>query len=518
MTKKDLDNWMMYHEIHKMKRQGCPMSKIQQALGLNYRTVKNYLSMSEDDYFRFLESQNQRYKRLTPYEEFVRGKLETFPVTRAAQMHDWLKEHYPDFPLVCPKTVFNFVLFVRQKYNIAQQYTSRDFFPVEELAYGFQAQVDFGEYILRTRSGSRKKVYFFSMVLSRSRQKFLCFQAQPFTAQTAVEAHEKAFAYFQGVPLQIVYDQDKVFLHDENKGDLILTKEFKAYATLRGFQLHFCRKADPQSKGKIENVIRYIKQNFLYNRVFIDIETLNDQGMSWLSRTANVMVHHRTHKVPFSEWQIEKYHLKPFVPIPVVIDSYKTYNVLKDNTIRYRGNLYTLPKGTYQGKGTSVLVRTQEDMLHIYDKDKTQILSYTISLQKGELVSNTDHRRDKSHKILEMIDELSGEFEQSGQVNRYLLKVRESKPRYSRDHLSMFRKLLEEHGRDILLEAVRYCLTNEIYSVSDLKSVILNVFKNTAKEPTDHIKLLPSSKESLEKAAIQPEKSKIDTYEKITFN
>ena len=120
MTKNDLDNWMMYHEIHNLKRQGCSKSTIGQALGLSYRTVRKYLNMSEDDYFRFLESQNQRYKRLTPYEEFVRGKLETFPVTRAAQMHDWLKEHYPDFPLVCPKTVFNFVLFVRQKYNIAQ--------------------------------------------------------------------------------------------------------------------------------------------------------------------------------------------------------------------------------------------------------------------------------------------------------------------------------------------------------------------------------------------------------------
>ena len=46
MTKKDLDNWMMYHEIHNMKRQGCPMSKIQQTLSLNYRTVKNWIFRS----------------------------------------------------------------------------------------------------------------------------------------------------------------------------------------------------------------------------------------------------------------------------------------------------------------------------------------------------------------------------------------------------------------------------------------------------------------------------------------
>jgi hypothetical protein len=32
---------------------------------------------------------------------------------------------------------------------------------VEELPYGQQAQVDFGQYILRTNDNQRKRVYFF---------------------------------------------------------------------------------------------------------------------------------------------------------------------------------------------------------------------------------------------------------------------------------------------------------------------------------------------------------------------
>ena len=52
-------------------------------------------------------------------------------------------------------------------------------------------------------------------------------------------------------------------LVSENHGDLLLTQEFRSYVSYRGFSLHFCRKSDPQSKGKVENVIRYIKYNFL---------------------------------------------------------------------------------------------------------------------------------------------------------------------------------------------------------------------------------------------------------------
>ncbi len=65
--------------------------------------------------------------------------------TSAAQLHDWLKEHHGDFPRVSVKTVFNFVAWVRQKYQLPRLSPLRDYEMVEERAYGKQAQVDFGE-------------------------------------------------------------------------------------------------------------------------------------------------------------------------------------------------------------------------------------------------------------------------------------------------------------------------------------------------------------------------------------
>jgi transposase len=519
MTKQDLNYWMMYHEVHHLKRQGCSIRKISEELVLNFRTVRKYLSMSEDDFLKHLEVQSQRYKKLILYEEFVKERLGRYPETKSAQMHDWLKENYIDFPPVCEKTVFNFVLYVRQKYNIPQQHESRQFFPVEELDYGKQLQADFGEYIMRMANGSRKKVYFFTMVLSRSRHKFVYYVAQPFTTQMAVIAHENAFAYFQGITEEVVYDQDKLFLHDENKGDLLLTKEFKAYTMLRHFNLYFCRKADPQSKGKIENVVKYIKQNFLYNRVFIDIDTLNDQSMDWLSRTANIMVHHRTRKVPFYEWHIEKNYLKRFTPIPMDYDPYIQHSVHKDNTISYKGNFYTLPEGTYRNKDTTVLLRIEDDHMSIYNMDKTLICKHIVSIDKGKLIRNTDHKRDKSFKIVEMTVQIASLFAQSSVVEEYLEKVRKSKPRYIRDQLIIIRNLINDIGVECGFMAISFCHENNIYDAVSLRSVAEKYAVDQKQDVhiSGRIKLL-TSPENLYKANIKPVTSNISDYEKLVSN
>jgi transposase len=55
-----------------------------------------------------------------------------------------------------------------------------------------------------------------------------------------------------------------LLLVDERLGELLLTKEFKDYVFEQKFRLHFCRRADPQSKGKVENVVKYVKQNFVF--------------------------------------------------------------------------------------------------------------------------------------------------------------------------------------------------------------------------------------------------------------
>jgi transposase len=203
---------LMYHHVHQLDAEGYSISKISATTGLHWRTVKRYIGMSEQEFESFNENQSGRKKQLLPYEQFVRAKLELYRDSTAAQMHDWLKEHFDDFPKVNPKTVFNFVQWTRNKHNLPVIPQLRDYQTVPECAYGKQAQVDFGESTLRTSRGGRIKVFFFCMMLSRSRYKYLWFSTRPFTSELAVFGHQKAFDFFEGIVEEIVYDQDKVFI------------------------------------------------------------------------------------------------------------------------------------------------------------------------------------------------------------------------------------------------------------------------------------------------------------------
>ena len=76
----------------------------------------------------------------------------------------------------------------------------------------------------------------------------------------------------------------------ENAGDIIFTEAFENYRQYAGFSIRLCRGYDPESKGKIEAVVKYIKRNFLSCRVFHGISRLNSDGLSWLDRTGNAQV------------------------------------------------------------------------------------------------------------------------------------------------------------------------------------------------------------------------------------
>jgi len=55
---------IMYHEIHKMNREGLSKSKISQYLVINRNTVNRILSMDKLQFEAFLESLSQRSKEL----------------------------------------------------------------------------------------------------------------------------------------------------------------------------------------------------------------------------------------------------------------------------------------------------------------------------------------------------------------------------------------------------------------------------------------------------------------------
>jgi hypothetical protein len=344
--------------------------------------------------------------------------------------------------------------------------------------------------------------------------KYIWFLDKPFTAQTVAQAHENAFSFFGGIPKTIVYDQDRTMVVDENLGDVVLTSTFKQYTKSRSFKLHFCRKADPESKGKVENVVQYVKKNFLYNRLYSDLEMLNTEAIAWLGRTANYLAHNYIKKSPESEFIIEKQHLNPYTPITIENKENKMYHVRKDNTINFKSNFYTLPMGTYQGTGTNVLVKEKEGVIEIYSTNDELICSHLLSCLKGQTVSNTNHKRDTSKSLSEMMLQTANCFSMQDLAMGYLHQIKNKLPRYTRDHLQVILKSLTGVSKESADKTLDFCLKNNVLNGHEWEQV-LQVFMHdsTNSNLENGIKLLDTN--NLEKVNQTPQTSNIEDYENI---
>ena len=463
------------------------------------------------------EKQNKD-KLLDPYEAFVKERLLKAPAASTAQVLDWLKEHQADLPKVSIRTVYNFVMRIRQKYQIPLEESLREFFMVEPLPYGQQAQADFGQYLLVSAEKKRKKVYFFVMMLSRSRMKFVYFLDRPFSSSDAVDAHEAAFCFFEGIAGEVVYDQDRLFLVDERLGELLLTQVFKSYVSEQSFHVHFCRKADPQSKGKVENVVKFIKRNFLYGRIYHDLETLQAEAIAWLGRTGNGMPHTTTRKIPLQEWALEKPCLNTWIPISAQ-PSYLLYVVRKDHTVSFRGNFYSVPQGTYK-KGAQVRLALKGLELHIHDDRGAFLCKHLMPEGRGHSLINTNHKRDRTQKIDQLIIQTAARFQEPGRAKEYLERIRKERGRYIRDHVQAIAEAIAQVDAALTSSVLDTCLRENYHSATLFRELLAFRLREAQKEVPDPAlaKVILLDPHSAKKAAIQPDTSSLDTYEQAFRN
>jgi hypothetical protein len=73
--------------------------------------------------------------------------------------------------------------------------------------------------------------------------------------------------------------------------------------------------------------------------------------------------------------------------------------VIKTNTIKYYGNIYSLPFGTYRYEETWAYVTENDNHLLIKDAGGSVLATHTIPEGVGNNVLNTNHHRDTSLRL-----------------------------------------------------------------------------------------------------------------------
>ena len=458
----------MYILIKEYQQKGFSTRQIAKYLGVSRETVKKYRQMTLEQYQQMTITIRKR-GRLDEFQPILLEWLRKYPGISAAQIHDWLLEHYS--LRVSERTLSRVVKQLRLDHGLKKNASPRDYEASDPQPMGAQMQLDFGvkNLPLANRKGHRK-VYFAGFVLAHSRYKYGYFIDHPFTTADLIIAMNHCFAFFGGVTKEIVIDQDSVLTVAENQGDIIYTREFEAYRQQHKLSMYVCRRADPESKGMIESVIKFIKINFLEHREYMEADLLNECFLAWLARTGNAKVHGTTKKVPAHVFDLEREHLRPILVsqndfcTPSIIRS-----VRKDNTILYKSNRYSLPLGTFE-KQPEVSLREVDGKLQLWQVfGDYMIHEHPLSEQTGQLIKSTEHRRKKEEtldryqqKVLLLL---------SDTVKPYLQSVRNRKPRYYRDQLMILEQLLDQYPLSQVQQAIDTCWRLELYSFNDVKDV-----------------------------------------------
>ncbi len=182
-----------------------------------------------------------------------------------------------------------------------------------ETAPGHQGQVDFADF--RLPWGKR---YALLVVLGYSRQLWLRY----FTRKTMAhvfEGLEAAFASFGGVPSELLFDQMKAVIIDDERdagGRVTENAEFLRFAYHWDFRVRACRPYRAKTKGKVERPVSYVRSSFFYGRTFTSDSDLNAQAQHWLDTVANVRNHGTLKERPVDRLERELSDLNPLALRP----------------------------------------------------------------------------------------------------------------------------------------------------------------------------------------------------------
>lgn len=206
-------------------------------------------------------------------------------------------------------------------------------------------------------------------------------------AETLLDCMVHAFIYFGGVTATVLTDNMKTVVLDRVDGQSRFHAKLLDFASYYGFLPRACHPYRPQTKGKIESTIRYIKSSFWPGLRFDSLAELNRQALTWCAE-ANHRVHATTREVPAERFPREE--LIPLNGQPSYDTSYVSHRlVAKDCMLAYRGNRYSVPHA-YAGKSVVVREPLESGMIRIFHQ-QDMIAGHALSAVKGEMVIEAAH-------------------------------------------------------------------------------------------------------------------------------
>ena len=361
--------------------QELSISEIARRTGHSRGTVRKYLLSPVPP-----APQKRQHKpsKLDGYKEYITARLQEYPLS-AKRIYREIQERGFTGKYTIVK---DFVREVRPKSTVPAVYRY-------ETKPGIQSQVDWAECGRIDIDNESRKLYCFTMVLGYSRMRYVEFTLH-IDVHTLIQCHLNAFDYFGGYTKEILYDNMKqiVLKRAPVSSDSIWNPDFEDFFKHYGFIPRLCRPYRPQTKGKIENSVGFVKRDFLMGGEFHSFSDLNHQAQIWLARI-NSTIHGTTNEIPME--RLSREGLKNYDAVPPYHNiRNESRKISRDSYISYLGNRYSVPY-RFAGRNCSLQV-SGKTLTVVIGRDV--ICTHEIRQGHCEISRNKEHFQGLLSEIL----------------------------------------------------------------------------------------------------------------------
>ena len=216
--------------------------------------------------------------------------------------------------------------------------------------------VDFGEVGKVATAAGVRKLYCFCAVMGFSRWRYVrFFTCQRF--QVLAQGLAGCFERLGGVPAHVMFDNPKTVTSYFVGGLSVYNAELVRLAAHYHFTPITAAAADPESKGKVEAVVRFVKSDCVPPEGFRSLGEANAWGDDWCGEV-NAEVHWETRAVPAERLELERPLLRRLVERPPVASG-EDRLVDRMSSIRFASARYSVPTNL-RGQAVQVMVDGDE--------------------------------------------------------------------------------------------------------------------------------------------------------------
>ncbi len=323
--------------IYYLKKKGWTNTQIAEFTGHHRDTIARVLREPVER----PPAERERHSAIEVFDEQITGWLEQgLNATRMLELARADGEH----PYTAGPTAF--YTYIRKRRRALGQRTAQEIAVRFEGMPGEFLQVDWGE--VREFAFTRPDLagqtrYFFAARLKYSRFMYVSFHTD-MREETLLRCLIASFQTIGGVPWVVTTDNMKTaVLGRDEQHQPVWHPAYQRLASEFGFHPEACAPASGNQKGAVENLVKFVKNNFVLGRRFHDDQDLAEECQAWLQRVNTQRPNAATGEPPEGRLREEQERLGCLPENAADYGIFDSVVVSREGLITLETNRYSVP-------------------------------------------------------------------------------------------------------------------------------------------------------------------------------